>query len=135
MPPSPWDNQDMLARGDRVPHFEVRTLDGARLRYSDVWQRRNLVLIVLAEPDLPAARQYAADVAGRLEGFENTIYALTDERLPALQGTNVLVADRWGEIYFAAEAAGVAALPTPDDLADWLLHVGHECPECQGEAR
>jgi hypothetical protein len=35
------------ARLGYVPHFEVTTVDGQHVRYDDIWQRRNLVLVVV----------------------------------------------------------------------------------------
>jgi hypothetical protein len=37
----------MLQRGDLLPHFAVTTLDGGVMTYSTIWQRKNLVLVIL----------------------------------------------------------------------------------------
>jgi hypothetical protein len=37
-----------LQRGDIVPHFDVRTTSRERFSYSAIWQRKNLVLIILS---------------------------------------------------------------------------------------
>jgi hypothetical protein len=47
----------------------------------------------------------------------------------------VLIADRWGEVVFSDEAPDVGALPTSQELLDWLTFVRNRCPECEGESR
>ena len=37
----------MLQRGDQIPHFTLITLAGQRVNYSEIWQRRSLLLICL----------------------------------------------------------------------------------------
>jgi hypothetical protein len=54
----------MLQRGDLIRHFEVTTLDGHRIDYANVWQRRNLVLITLPASDSDASRSYASELSG-----------------------------------------------------------------------
>jgi hypothetical protein len=53
----------------------------------------------------------------------------------AVPSPGVVVADRWGEVYYVQEADRAAALPPPAELIDWLRFVRDECPECQGETR
>jgi hypothetical protein len=44
------------ARLGYVPHFDVTTVDGRRVRYQEIWQRRNLVLLVVNPREREAAR-------------------------------------------------------------------------------
>jgi hypothetical protein len=46
----------MLQRGDSVPHFEVKTVEGQRFSYSTIWQRRHLVLLAIGAGDLRLRR-------------------------------------------------------------------------------
>jgi hypothetical protein len=124
----------MLHEGDRVPHFDVTTIDGARVSYADVWQRRNLVLLCL--PDGERARQYADKVtAAFIDLTDDVLVVATGDELPGLSAPSVLVADKWGEVYNVTAAPGVDDLPAPAQVVDWVQFVRHECPECQGESR
>ena len=124
----------MLRDGDRVPHFDVATIDGNRVEYRDVWQRRNLVLLSLPEGD--RARAYAATVATALVDLADDVLCVaTGDEIPGVPSPGVLVADKWGEVYHAASASSIDELPAPAQIVEWVTFVRHECPECQGEAR
>jgi hypothetical protein len=41
----------MLQTGDLIPHFTVTTFSGESFDYSDIWQRKNLVLVLLPHAD------------------------------------------------------------------------------------
>jgi hypothetical protein len=128
----------MLERGDLVPHFTVTTLDGRRVRYADLWQQKTLVLVVLdPEHDPGDCAGYATALSAARDGFSalGAELVLTGESLANAPPPCVVVADRWGEVYFAASGQTTVALPGPDVIEDWLEHIRHECPECQGEAR
>jgi hypothetical protein len=47
----------------------------------------------------------------------------------------MLIADRWGEIVFAAMAAQARDLPARQDVLDWLDDIERKCPECEGETK
>ena len=127
----------MLQRGDAVPHFEVRTLAGARCRYSTIWQRRNLLLVVMPAVASASRRDYAADVTGRCREFRDQDVAcvITQDPIEGVSAPAIVIADRWGEVVFAAEAGDVAGLPSPDDLIEWVRYTLNKCPECEGETR
>lgn len=126
----------MLHRGDSVPHFEVRTVDGDVFRYSSIWQRKNLLLIQLryASNDTGA---YVSDLRARAAEFQalETECVITRDEVPGLESPCVLIADRWGEIIHITAASESAQSPTPQELLGWLEYVQHRCPECEGEAR
>ena len=126
----------MLQRGDRMPHVVVHGLDGAEVRYADIWQHRNLLLVVLPEDDAGFA-QYACEVRDRTADIAatETVTVLTRDEVPAAPRPGLLIADRWGEIYFVVGARQPSDLPPMDELLDWLRYVQHECPECQGEVK
>jgi hypothetical protein len=125
----------VVTRGDEIPHFEVRTLDGDVFNYGAIWQRQNLVLVTL--PDASADDDYPSSLAARRTEFleHHAACIITRDRVPGVPTPGALVADRWGEIVHVATAADVAALPTASDLLDWLDYVKRRCPECEGEAR
>ncbi len=136
-----------LRPGDQVPHFDIVDLEGRRVRYRDLWQNRNLVLVALADEDSAPARGYRESL--RQENAELTandttvvVYSPRAEEggapantVPGLPVLGVLIADRWGEIHHVAAAADASGLPGPPALIEWLRYVQRQCPECQGETR
>ena len=127
----------MLAPRDSVPHFDVTSIDGTRICYSTLWQRKHLLLVTLPADRFREFRDYL----GRLSSLTREITDLnaqlvvTVDVVPGMDQPGVLVADRWGEACFTAAAARPSELPDPDDLLDWVRYLQHQCPECQGEAR
>jgi hypothetical protein len=119
-----------LREGERVPFFSVRTLDGRSVRYSDLWQRRNLLLIALADEGSMPARAYLDELArhARILTLYATDLVVTRDRVPGMPVPGVLVADRFGEIFqvFAAPHA----LPPLSDLVESLRFMQSQCPEC-----
>jgi hypothetical protein len=119
-----------------VPHFTVRDLDGRTVAYADIWQRRNLVLVSIPPGD-SAAQALAESLRQRapeLDGLA-AVLVVTEDALQDLRPGAAVVADRWGEVYFAVEGQPAAELPSADELLDWLRYVQVQCPECQGETR
>ena len=127
----------MLQRGDSVPHFEVRNLEGDPFRYSTIWQHKNLLLVTIPTLDSEPASAYAADVTAQIREFADEDFecVITRDRVPGISALSVVVADRWGEIVFAVERSDVADLPLPQELMEWLNYVSNQCPECEGEAK
>ena len=109
---------NMLQRGDSVPDFEVRTLEGEPFTYSTIWQRKNLLLVSLPTIDSEAASAYAADVTARVREFDDQDFecVVTLDQIPRIAPPAVVIADRWGEIVFAVEKSEVAHLPAPQEL-------------------
>ena len=122
-----------VQRGDQVPHFEVRTLEGKLFTYTTIWQHRNLVLVTL--PEAPCGA-YASALAARAAEFEahGCACVITRDRVPGVPAPGALVADRWGEIVHVA-ASRLSGLPTPAELLEWVDYVARRCPECEGEAK
>jgi hypothetical protein len=127
----------MLHAGDAVPHFEVTTLQGRKVEYSTIWQRRNLVLISVPPEDAVSTRAYTLQLATELPaGSEHdTEWVVTRDIVAGLRRPGVLVADRWGEIVHVAAGPDVADLPRPDELSEWITYLQRQCPECEGEAK
>jgi hypothetical protein len=122
-----------MRRGDSLPHFSVTTVDGRHVEYADLWQQKNVVLVTV--PADGSAAAYASDLLGKQEvlAAHDAACIVTADPLPGLPPASVVLADRWGEIQFLA--TGQHALPSVAELVEWLEHVQHQCPECQGETR
>jgi hypothetical protein len=118
-------------RGGALPHFEVKTTDGSTLRYRDLWQARNLILIAL-DPGDTGSLEDALHLQHDAFDARNTTVAVTRERIAGLAPPALIVADRWGEIIHRSDAP--ARLDVADLLA-WADHVQQRCPECEGEVR
>jgi hypothetical protein len=121
---------------DLMPMFTARNGHGALVHYQDIWQRKNLLVVTVPEDDSAAAR-YAESLSA-LEptlASQDVAFIVTTTPIEDLRSPAVVVADRWGEIYYVKEGGPVAELPTPDELIEWLQYVQNECPECQGETR
>jgi hypothetical protein len=122
----------------RVPHFDVATLDGTRIRYADtIWQRRNLLLVLLPDVTSPPARRYLANllaVASDLGALRATL-VVTSESVGELRPPAALVADEWGEIAHVEtpDDGRVTSLSEPEELVSWVRYLSTRCPECEGE--
>ena len=68
----------MRTEARHVPHVEVTTVDGKRVRYGDIWQRRNLTAD--ADPELTAPAALIADRWGETSG-ETSRFPDIDELL------------------------------------------------------
>lgn len=126
----------MLERGDQVPHFQVTALDSSSVHYVEIWQRKNLLLVSVPTESMDAS-SYAAKLTDRLRQMaaDDVACVITLDAVSGVGRPGVVVADRWGEICFAEEAARVKDLPGPDELIEWLHYLQKRCPECEGEAR
>ena len=127
----------MLQRGDSVPHFDVRTVGGELFSYSTIWQRRNVVLLVLPAAESKSPGNYVSRVLARKSEFtaKDAECVVTAESVPGIQSPAVVVADRWGEIVHFATTPEVDDLTSPDELLDWVDYLERRCPECEGEAK
>jgi hypothetical protein len=128
---------DMLRKGDALPHFDATSLAGGRITYSALWQRKHLVLLTAGANETAAASRYLAALAAAAtdEDAEDTAIVATTDLITGLPRPGLIVADRWGEIQHVAHADRVDGLPTPVDVAEWIAYVRRRCPECEGEAR
>ena len=122
---------------DLMPMFVAASSpDGTAVRYDEIWQRKNVLLVSLPEADSTAAA-YVASLCGLERDLAECDAALvvTTTRIEGVPAPGVVVADRWGEVYYVQEADRVSELPSPNELMEWLGFVRNECPECQGETR
>lgn len=119
-----------------VPHFHVRTLDGSHVRYQDIWQRHNLVLVTVSPQEREAAARYASQLRAQLDDVvqAETSLVVTADAVPGLPAPAIVVADRWGEILHSqvpsGESASVSQLPDVDELVSWVHFAEIQCPEC-----
>jgi ABC-type Fe3+/spermidine/putrescine transport system ATPase subunit len=120
-----------------VPHFEIRNLQGQEVRYSAIWQRRNLVLVTLPASDEDGSfRAYVSELTQMAaQQVRGTELVITRDAVAGIPCPGVIIADRWGEIVQVATGSQVAQLPPAHEVVDWVTYVQHQCPECQGEAR
>ena len=87
-----------LRRGDQLPDFEAATIEGARFRYVDIWQHRNLIAIN-AMVSSAAVLTYVADLRARVAALKpdnSTVVAV--QNASALPASSIVICDRWGEI-------------------------------------
>lgn len=129
--------QIMTSTATQVPHFTVPTLDGRTLAYTDLWQRRSLLLVCLPGGVSADEPQYTAQLAARAEEIQalETTAVVTRTPVAGLPCPGVTIADRWGEVVHTASAQQMADMPPVDDLLEWLRYVQYRCPECEGEAK
>jgi len=127
----------MLQTGSLVPHFTVTTFSGQSFNYSDIWQRKNLVLVVLPHADSAATTKFVDQLTAQMSELtgDDSACVITRDSVSGVQSPSIVVADRWGEIHHVADGHAVADLPGPDDIIEWLRYVQHQCPECEGESR
>jgi hypothetical protein len=124
----------MLQRGMQVPFFDVLTTDGRRVDYRALWQRQNLLLVTI--PRHEGADACTADLRARMHELmaHDTAVVMTTDTVPGMPAPGVLVADRWGDIYYLGRFSSDSPCFDPDAIIEWLRHVQMQCPECQGEA-
>ena len=129
----------MLQIHHQVPHFEVTTTSGERVRYATIWQHRPLALVCLPDRNQGVGASgaddaYLASVAA-LGASADAAVVVTRDPIDGLTAPAALVADQWGEIFFLSSASSVEQLPPAAELDEWLRWVRMKCPECEGEAK
>lgn len=127
------------AVGSRLPHVVLTTRAGDTFTYTDVWQRKQLLLVLLpaaATPHWTELETRLEEARQRLRVME-TVLVMSSNAVAGFEPPLALVADRWGEIIHAA-GLGIQndrAMPDADTLLAWVEATLHRCPECEGEAR
>ncbi len=82
-------------------------------------------LLVVVRGPVAAAQALAAELPRSMR-----VLADPHARLPAW-GSSLIVADEWGEVFFAAPIDERHQLPTVDELVDWTRYVAIQCEECE----
>ena len=128
-------NPQSLLSGGSVPHFSVRSVDGAVVDYLTIWQHRNLVLVRL--PPAGPVEPYVSHLKAHQSAFteQEAVVVITRDDVAGLPAPGLLVADRWGEIVHVVTPHAVTELPSAEQLLQWLEAIEYRCPECEGEAR
>jgi hypothetical protein len=122
-----------LTRGSLLPHFQAATLEGGTLRYADLWQKSNLVLLVLPRGAAAEGLAYLSDLRERLAaaGAGDTAAAAVHGPVEGLPDPAVILSDRWGEVIDIQPIGdGAANWPAPGDVVDWVDFIRRRCPEC-----
>src|SRR5258706_445878 len=103
----------MLGKGDRVPDFEIVTVDDIRVNYADVWQKKNLALVCLVEEDSSDARGYIQQLREALPALavHDAVVVVTTSLVEGMPLPGCAVADRWGELQWITSSDKVAGLP------------------------
>jgi peroxiredoxin len=115
----------MLHTGDLVPHFTVTTFRGETFAYSDIWQRKNLVLVLLPHAESAAGTKFVDQLTARMSELtaDDSACVITRDSVSGVPSPGIVVADRWGEIHHLAGGKTVDDLPSPDDVIEWLRYV------------
>lgn len=117
-----------------VPHFDVTTIDGLRVRYADLWQRRRLLLITATTADRIGVESYRLQWLGLQRELDEceTALVMTVEEVAGIPPGTVLIADRWGEVFCreVAPDGDVTRLPSVDEVMSWVRFAAMQCPEC-----
>ncbi len=129
--------------GSSMPHVAITTREGGVVQYVDLWQREQILLVIVPSPGSVAAAGPWAHFEARLADARTacrdmeTAVVLTGQAPAGFEAPLALVADRWGEITHAAALSVEADAVTPDvpTLLTWVEATLHRCPECEGEAR
>jgi peroxiredoxin len=126
----------MIQAGDSIPHFDVTRISGSRIEYTSIWQRKNLVLVLLPATESPESMSYISRVADRLPDLTayDTECVVTRDVVSDVPGPAVVIADRWGEVCKVWTGSNVADFPDVDAILEWLRFVQMQCPECEGES-
>ena len=125
----------MLSKGDHVPQFEITTIDDVRVKYADLWQKKNLALVCLNEDQSSEAQSYIQELREALPALasHDAVVVVTTTPVDGMPLPGCAVADRWGEMQWIAAAPRVSELPPAREIAAWLHFVEIQCPECEGE--
>jgi hypothetical protein len=121
------------APGDLISPFDGEAIDGHRLPYEEVWQRRNVVLFVLSPSARAEASAYLSDVDARLSQLRpnDTSLVISHQTIAGMPRDGLVITDRWGEIVHVRELTSrPQEWPSVDDIVEWVEFVRMKCPEC-----
>ena len=122
---------DIIAPPRYIAHFDVTTVDGERVRYRDLWQRRILVLVAGRPDERDGLVPYASRLADLRRAFDDceATVVITTDRVKDVSAPSVIVADRWGEVQHRRHFS-VAEPPDVEELLSWVRFIQTQCPEC-----
>ena len=125
-----------LQAGQPVPHFRVQALNHTSVAYSQIWQQKNLLLVLLPAEASAADEAYVGQLQDRMTALtaHDTACVLSRDGVSGVPQPGIVIADRWGEIHLVA-GGRIEDLPGRDEIIEWLRYVQTQCPECQGETK
>ena len=112
---------------DMLPDVSVSRATGTPVSLrSEVTQT---TMLVWTHPDeCPECRRFVLKASALADEF-----VVWDARLvvvtSAVREAGVLVADRYGQIFYATQAGEEHAFPEAREMTEWLKHLGTLCPE------
>lgn len=143
---------DLFRVGGFLPDIELPCPSTGRAVNVQAARGESTVLMTLHSADCPECREYLV----RLNSLEPEFQAWEGRLLVAVPGSahitvctalvfgtvicdastriadgslKMVVADRFGQIFYVSVAGASHDLPTPADLAEWLKFLGTLCPE------
>jgi hypothetical protein len=85
------------------------------------WEGR---VVVLVPGPLSAASALRADLE-----LPFVVVGDVDDRAPLVNGAGVIIADRYGQVYYVGVAGFGHEFPAPLALEEWLKFLATQCPE------
>lgn len=146
---------DRFRKGDRLPPVRLRERAG-EVEVSLRRSRGPRVLVTLHQQDCDECIDYVKSLASereRLESWGAEMVVISTGSLsdggsvlaglgvPVLEDPThvvadgrltVLIADEWGEVYFASEPTETHGPIAPEEVVEWVKFVSIQCPECEG---
>jgi peroxiredoxin len=145
---------ELLKKGNILPAFCLPAASGETVWTGEFRGRRNLVLFLTHPPGCNACEQELRELdeaLGELRQEEAEVLAvipgsaaevrelkrrlalslplLIDADSPLDGGAEMVVTDRFGEIFAVTRAGKEHQLPTPAEIAGELAFIGMQCPE------
>jgi hypothetical protein len=149
-----------LQVGDRLPHLVLPSWEGKEITVPSPHQGSLALLLLPSEHSefadylerflraVPALQGWYGRPMLILDGTVKEIRDLLPARTDALpvladaQGkvrtrmglephqAAIMIADRWGQIYFIGQADRAGELPATEEVEEWLKFLATQCPEC-----
>ena len=85
------------------------------------WEGR---MVVLVPGPLAGAAALRADL-----GPFFTVLSDPEDRAPLVEGAGLVVADRYGQVYYVGHWGEAHAFPAPREVEEWLKFLATQCPE------
>jgi hypothetical protein len=120
-----------LQAGDCLPAFTSETLDGREVPDTQLWQRRNVVLLVAPREVIATQSSYVASLDRRISELKpsDTSLVISHQPIAGVAMRSLVIADRWGEIVHLAHVPS-GNWPSIDDVIEWVEFIRAQCPEC-----
>jgi hypothetical protein len=120
-----------LRAGDFLPSFTSETLDGRQMPDTQLWQRRNVVLLVAPREAIATQSSYMSSLDRRVSELKpsDTSLVISHQPIAGVAMPSIVIADRWGEIVHLAHFPS-GSWPSIDDIVEWVEFIRAQCPEC-----